>query len=180
MLGLDLLEPDVGADQLTGMKATGRHGEPDLGRVERDRERGVDGRPAADLPCGCVDTRRKIHGDDWHARVVHPLDQRGGLGPRLAAEAGAEEGIHDHVRLLDGVRLDCIPLRLAQHAGGDAAVAAVRAAAADDREPACVGKPLQRVLRDRRPCALHQLWGSLRIARVALLRLAHLRRGVER
>ena len=63
------------------------------------------------------------------------LDQRGRLGSRRPVEAGAEEGVDDDVGAFDGIGLDRLPARLAQHPRGDSAVAAVRAAAADDGEP---------------------------------------------
>ena len=53
-------------------------------------------------------------------------------------EAGAEEGVDHHVAAFDGVGLDGLPARLAEHAGGDAPVTTVRAGAADDGEPARV------------------------------------------
>ena len=59
-------------------------------------------------------------------------------GAGSAVEAGAEEGVDHDVAAFDGVGLDGLPARLAEHAGGDPPVAAVRAAAADDGEPARV------------------------------------------
>ena len=94
---------------------------------------------------------------------------------RLAVEARPEERVDDHVRLLDRGRLDRVAALLAQDPRGDPAVAAVRAAAADDGDPARVGEPLQHLARDRRTGALHQLRDV-----VALLRRARLVGRVER
>ena len=90
-------------------------------------------------------------------------------------EARPEERVDDHVGLLDGRRLDRVSPFLAQDPGRNPAVAAVRAAAADDGDPARVGVALQHLARDRRTGALHQL-GDV----VALLCGPHLRSGVER
>ena len=89
-------------------------------------------------------------------------------------EAGPEEGVHDHVRLLDRGRLDRVPALLAQDPGGDTPVAAVRPPAADDGDSAGSGIALHDLARDRGPGALHQL-GDV----VPRLRRAHLVRVVQ-
>ena len=135
--GLDGREPDVGDDDLAGVEAPGRDVEPDLARVEGDRERRVDGR-AGDLAGRRVDAGGEVDGDDRQPAGVDPLDHRRRLGSRSTVEAGAEEGVDHDVAALDRVGLDGLAARLAEHAGGDPAVAAVRATAADDGEPARV------------------------------------------
>ena len=72
-------------------------------------------------------------------------------------EPRAEERIDDHVGLLDGRGLDGVATRLPEDACRDPPVAAVRAGSADHREPAGVGKRVERLARDRRTRALHQL-----------------------
>ena len=94
---------------------------------------------------------------------------------RLAVESRPEERVDDHVGLLDCGRLDRVAAFLAQDPSGDPAVAAVRAAAADDGDPARIGEPLHHLARDRRTRALHQLRDL-----VALLRRPRLLGRVER
>jgi hypothetical protein len=107
--------------------------------VEGDGDRGPH-RLAGHLARRGIHARRHVHRDDRCPGGVDPLDQSGGLRPRRAAEAGAEERVDDHVRLLDRRRLDGVAPLLAQNARGDPPVAPVRAAAADDREPLSVGE----------------------------------------
>ena len=106
----------------------------------------------------------QIDGDDRRLGRVHPLDQRRRLRPRRAAEAGPEERVHDQLRVLDGVRLDRLAARLAQHPRRDAPVTAVRAAPADDGDAARVREAGEHGLRHRGAGALHQLRDRLGIA----------------
>ena len=120
-------------------KSPGAIARPDLDAVEGDGQRGPHGL-ARDLTGRRVDARGDVDRDDRCAGGVDPLDRGGGLRTRLAVEAGAEEGVDDHVGLLDGGRLDRVAALLAEDAGGDPAVAPVRAAAADDGDPPSVGE----------------------------------------
>ena len=114
-------------------------------------------------------------GDDRSAGGVDPLDRGCRLLARLAVEAGPEQRVDDHVGLLDCRRLDGVAALLTQDPRRDPAVAAVRAAAADDGDPAGVGEALEHLARDGGAGALHQLRDV-----VALLRGARLVGGVER
>ena len=158
---------------------SGRDRQAELAGVKGHGEIGPN-RRARRLAGGRVDSRGKIDGDDRGGGGVDPLDQRGGLRARLAAEPRAEERIDDHVGLLDGRGLDGVATRLPEDARRDPPVAAVRARSADDGEPAGVGKRVERLARDRGSGALHQLCRRLREAGIALLGSAHLRRRVER
>ena len=129
------LEPDVRDHHVARLEEPGRDHEARLAAVEGDGELCADGR-AGDLARRGVDPGRDVDGHDRGRCGVDPLDRRGRLLARRAVEAGPEEGVHDHVRLLDRGRLDRVPALLAQDPGGDAPVAAVRAAAADDGDPA--------------------------------------------
>ena len=156
VLGLRGLEPDVRDHDLTGVEETGRDCEPELAAVEGDGQRRPN-RGAADLSRGRVDTRGDVDGDDRRTGCVDPLDRRGRLLTRLAVESRPEERVDDHVGLLDCGRLDRVAAFLAQDPSGDPAVAAVRAAAADDGDPARIGEPMHHLARYRRTRALHQL-----------------------
>ncbi len=173
MLGLQRLEPDVRDGDLARVEETGRDGEPELAAVEGHGQRGADG-AGRDLSGGRIDSGWDVDGDDRRSGGVDPLDRRRRFLARLAVEAGAEERVDDHVRLLDRRRLDGVPPFLAQDPGRNPAVAAVRAAAADDRDPARIGEPLHHLAGDRRSGALHQL-GDV----VTLLRRPRLRGRVE-
>ena len=72
-------------------------------------------------------------------------------------ETGAEERVDNDVGTLDDIGLDGLPTRVAEHAGRDPAVTAVRAAAADDGEAPRVREHAHGLVRDARACALHQL-----------------------
>ena len=75
-------------------------------------------------------------------------------GPGRSVEPGAEQRVDHDVAPLDGIGLDGLAARLAQHARGDPPVAAVRAAAADDGEPARMrDTPASPRRRPRRPPA---------------------------
>ena len=169
----------VGHHDLTGVEEAGRDGEPDLRPVEGDGERRAYGH-ARDLARRGVDARGEVHGDDGGTGGVHPLDQRRRLGPGLPGEAGAEEGIDDHVCALDRMRLDGVATGFAQDARCDPAVTAVRALAADDGEALGSREGGERLVRDCRAGALHQLRRRLRVPRIALLGGPHLRGRVER
>ena len=95
-------------------------------------------------------------------------------------EAGAEERIDHHITAFDGVGLDRLPARLAEHAGSDPAVAAVRALAADDGEAARVRVHTHRLVGDGAACPLHQVERGEREAGERLLGGLHLCRGAER
>ena len=174
MLGLGGLEADVRDDDVTGVEEARRDREPELAAVEGHRQRRAHG-AGSDLAGGRIDARRDVDRDDRRAGGVDPLDRRRRLLPRLAVETRAEERVDDQIGLLDRGRLDRIAALLAQDPGRDPAVAAVRAAAADDRDPARVGEPLQHLARNGRAGALHQLRDV-----VALLRASRLLGGVER
>ncbi len=124
---------------------------PTFGRVEGHREISVDD-GTGDLARRRVDTRWQIDRDDRSGRRVDPLDDRGRLGPRFALKARSEERVdHDVVvvePLVDLVR--DVP-RLAEHARRNAPVAAVRATAADAREP-CRAPGTRASPRARRRC----------------------------
>ena len=125
---------------------------------------GIDG-DARDLAGRGVDARGQVDGDDGQPAGVDPLDQRGRLRARRPVEPGAEQGVDHDVAPFDGVGLDRLPARLAKHSRRDPAVATVRAAAADDREPARVGIHAHRLVRDRCAGPLHQLGRRGREAR---------------
>ncbi len=171
-------QPDVGHDHRARVEAAGADGEPDLPPVERDGEVGIDDR-ARDLPRGRVDAGGDVHGDDRRSGRVDAIDERGRVRAWLAVEARAEERVDDHVVPLGLRRLVGLAPRLAQHARGDTAVAAVRASAAHAGESACVGERAHRLLRHRGPRTLHELGDAVRVARVALLRAPHLGSRVE-
>jgi hypothetical protein len=130
----EVLEPDVRDDDAPRMTPPGRHEQPDLRRVERDRELGSD-RRVGHLSGRCVDTRRNVDGNDRGQGPVHPSDQLGSLGSRRAAEPRAEERVDDHVVSVEivGVLVGGVPC-LPKHAGGHASVTAVRTATADAGE----------------------------------------------
>src|SRR5439155_2667399 len=115
---------------------------------------------------------------------VDRVDQRCRRSARRARETGAEERVDDDVGhaelllLLLGLRLDDehVPAALAEHARGDAPVAAVRAAAADDRYAPCAREAVPDDLGDGGARALHELRHRLRVARMALLGGAHFAR----
>jgi hypothetical protein len=148
--------------------------------VEGDREIGVD-----DCTFGLarrgVDTRWEIdrhHGGGGH---VDPLDDRCRFWSRSAPEARPEERVdHDVVRVepVFGLVRDvaCLP----QQASGHAAVSAVRPTAADAGETACPRIREHRLACDRDAGPLHQLRDRFRVARIPLLRGAHLRGRIER
>ena len=176
MLRLDRLEPDVGDDERRRRgRRPGATASPTLRPWKVTVSVGADGL-ARDLAGRRVDARGNVDGDDRRRGGVDPLDRRRRLGARLAVEARAEERVDDHVGLLDGGRLDRVAALLAQDPRGDPPVAAVRAAAADDGDPARVGEALQHLARDRRAGPLHQLRRALRVAGIALLGRAHLGR----
>src|SRR5207245_1301421 len=140
-LGLSRVEADVGDVHLTGVKTAGCDDEPDLPAVERDRCVGIH-RRTGDLAGGRVDAGGKVDRKDACVRVVDLLDQSRRVGARLAGETGAEEGVDDHLGIaelgLPRLRVNDANFlaRGVEMAGGDTSVAAVRAAAADDRPPA--------------------------------------------
>ena len=133
-------------------KRPGRDLEADLAPVHRHRHVGPDGR-TLDLAGVGDHARGEVDGDDRHAGSVHLLDRAAASGLRLAAEAGTEQ------RVDQDVALDALlgrPPGRAQHLERDPAVAAVRAAAADGAERACVRVPTHRLLGDGAPGPLHQ------------------------
>ncbi len=67
---------------------------PDLGRVEADRQVGLD-RDALDLAARGIDPGGDVAGDHRRAAAVDRLDRRGGRLPRRALEAGAEDRVDD-------------------------------------------------------------------------------------
>ena len=151
------LEPDVRDHDVARLEEPGRDREPDLAAVEGDRER-LRARPRPAISPVEASTPEGMSTATTGRRCgVDPLDRRRRLLARRAVEAGPEERVDDHVRLLDRGRLDRVAALLAEDPGGDPPVAAVRAAAADDGDPARVGKRCMHLARDRRAGALHQL-----------------------
>ena len=173
------VEPDVGDDDLPRVEAARRHDEPELRPVERDGEVGLHG-GSGHLPRRGVDPGGEVDRDHGRAARVDPLDRRGRLGTRRAAEPRAEEGVDHDVGARGVVGLDRLAALLAQDARRDPPVAPVRAAAADDREAPRGGIGPDRLRGDGGARAFHQLAGRLRVAGVPLLGGAHLRGGEER
>ena len=97
---LERLEPDVCDLHVGAWIRAGRDPVADLLAVERDRARGLDG-CAGHLAGRGVDARRQVDGDDFRIARVDRLDQPGGVRARLAREAGAEEGVYDHLGLAE-------------------------------------------------------------------------------
>ena len=184
VLGLHRLEPDVRHFEIAREIGARGHVVPDLLAVERDRQVGVD-RGSGHLARRCVHPGRQVDGEHRRAEVVHLLDQPRCAGPRLAFEAGAEEGVDQNVGIAEILLLvlrlrvddEDVSVLLLEHPRGHAAVASVRAAAADDREGASVSEVLERVLGDGPSRSLHELLDG---ALVALLGRAHLGGCVER
>ena len=135
----DRLEPDVGDDDLARVEETRRDDEPDLAAVEGDGQR-LPGRPRPRPPRSKRRRRRarRPRRPSAPAALIRSI-VAARLLARPAVETGSEECIDDHVRLLHGRRLDRVAALLAEDARGDPPVAAVRAAAADDGDPARVG-----------------------------------------
>ena len=149
-------KPDVRNHDLAGMEPAGRDDEPDLPRVEGDRQRGLDGRPC-NFPRRGVDTRRQVDRHDGEPAGIDSLDHGGGSRARGAVETGAEQGIDDDVAPFDDVGLHRLAARLAKDAGGDPPVPSVRPATANDSEPTSCRERPHRLTRNCRPGALHQL-----------------------
>ena len=97
---------------------------------------------------------------------VDPLDQLGGLRPRLAAGTPCRRARRRRRRSRRARRrlVRDVP-RLAEDARRDAPVAAVRAAAADAREAPRRRVREHRLARDRRPRPLHQLGDRVGVVR---------------
>ncbi len=100
VLGVDVIEPDVRQHDAPCAETTGRNGEPDLRRVERDGEVRLDNR-TGDLSGRRIDARGEVHGHDGSRGGVDPLDGCRCVGPRLAPKSGPEERIDDHIRSFD-------------------------------------------------------------------------------
>ena len=184
VFGLDRFEPDVRDLDVAGEERAGRHVVADLLAVEGDGHVRVD-RGAGHLAGRRVNAGRKIDAEHGRSEVVDLLDQPRRCGTRLALEPGAEErvdqdvGVAEILLLVLRLRVDHghVATRFLEHARSHPAVAAVRAAAADDGELPGVAEVLERVLRNRSARALHQLVDG---SGIGLLRRAHLGRGVER
>ena len=138
MLGLGGLEPDVGDLDLAGVEASGRDDEPHLAAVERDRRGSVD-RRAGDLAGRRVDARGQVDASTGAAAALirsmsAAASARGSpVKPVPKSASTITSGVAE-LRLarlrVDDPRLATGLLEVPRH---DAPVAAVRAAAADDR-----------------------------------------------
>jgi hypothetical protein len=176
VLRLDLLEADVGDDDLAGPEPPGRDLHADLRRVHRDRHGRIH-RCARDLAGRGVHARGQVDRHDRLPGAVHRRDRACRILARLAVEPGAEERVDDDVRLLDR-RVVGRARSLAgglEHLEGDSAVTAVRAPTAHGDEPLRVGEAKHRLLGHGAARPRHQL-----VHVVAGLSALHLLRGVER
>ena len=133
---LTMLEPDVGDDHLPRVEAAGGDLEPDLAAVHGHGHVRPD-RGAGDLARVGVDARWQVDRDDRDAGSVDLLYELRGLGPRLAAESGAEQRVDQDVAARAFLRL---PSGGAKHLERDPTVASVRAAAAHRPERLASGK----------------------------------------
>ena len=132
VLGLAVLEPDVGDDDLAGVEPARRDLEPDLAAVHRHGHVGAAPRAPAISPVSAFDAGGQVDRDDRHAGGVDRLDQR--APPPAAARRGsrcrtARRSARRRSRPLGRLRPGG-----AQHLERDPAVAAVRAAAAHRAE----------------------------------------------
>ena len=175
-LGAGGLEADVGDVHLAGVEPPRRDGEPELAAVEGDGGVGDD-RGSGGFARRRTDAGGHVNREHRRGGRVDPFDQRRGIRPRRAGEAGAEQRVDDHVRIaqvgLTSLRVDdqhVAPGTL-QLARGDPAVAAVGAAAAHGRPPAGGGKAVEREPCRLAPGTLHQLFGRAGEARLGGLHL---------
>ena len=177
MLSRAGLEPDVLELELAGMEASRRDDEPDHEPMERNRDGGLDRCPG-DLARRRIHPGGDVHRHDGEARGVDLLDLPRRLRTRLVAKARPEERVDDDVAPGRHVLARLHDLR-AEQPGRDAAVAAVRALPAHRHDAGARIVPGHGG-RDRTAGPAHQLGHGCRIARIPLLRGAHLLRGVER